>query len=322
MIKKESVHCSHYDVVVESVREVAHSVKEFVLKQIDGKEVFDCSAGSHITIDLPLPKKLHKNTYSIIRRTSDKRGYVIAVLKNENGRGGSKWMHENVKVGDAYKISTPGNMFSPKITSQYNILFAGGIGITPMISYIEWYEKYGGSWELHYASRSPDNAAFYKDLKEKYGDRIQTYFESEGQRCDIEKILLNRSKGTNAYICGPAGMIKAMQTIGESMGWPETSLHSELFSAEGGEPFTVHLAKSKKSIHVGETQTMLEAIEDAGVEIPNVCRGGGCGYCKTKVLQGTPEHRDFYLTDHEKDENDYVMPCVSRCEGTEITIKV
>ena len=312
-----------YRMVVESITDPAIDIRHITLKTKDGSEVFETLGGSNMTLDLPMPQKIRKNTYSIVRRTADKKGYEIAVLKAPNGKG-SVWIHEELNEGDELITSTPGNMFPINSKGKHHILFAGGIGITPMISYIEWFERYGGdkTWELHYASRAPENAFYYKELQEKYGDRVTMYFESEKNFVDMKQVMMDRPAGTNAYICGPAGMIAAYHEIGESLGWPDQAVHSEAFSAAGGKAFKAVLAKSGKTIEVKDTQTLLEAIEDADVEVPNVCRGGGCGFCKVKVNKGLPEHRDFFLSDQEKEENDAIMVCVSRCLGEEIELDI
>ena len=313
---------NHYQMKVSDIEDTAQNIKLITLEEINNKEVFECLGGSNIVLDLPLKDKLHKNTYSIVRRTPNKTGYQIAVLKDENGRGGSKWIHEEMQLNTVLRVSTPGNMFPINISGRHHILFAGGIGITPMISYIEWFERYGGSWELHYASRGRKNCFYYEELLKKYTDKVNVYFTEDGNSCDIRSVLLNRPAGTNAYVCGPQSMISAFHDIGESLGWPDTALHSEAFKAAGGKEFTANLVKSNKVIKVESTETLLEAIEKNGVEVANICRGGGCGYCKVKVEKGTPEHRDFFLTDQEKEENKTIMVCVSRCKGDAIDLYI
>ena len=315
----QSLICNGYDMVVDNITTIAKDVKHFIFKRVDGNQVFDISPGSHITLDLPLQDKLHKNTYTIVRRTHDGCGYEIAVLRNEDGRGGSKWMHDKLKEKDHLYISTPGNYFSPNLLAKHQILIAGGIGITPMISYIKAFEEIGMSWELHYGSRSEERMAF-KDVLLAYGDKVKFYFGDKNQICDIHDVLTHRPAGTHVYVCGPQSMISATHDIAKKIGWPDTAVHSEAFAAAGGAPFTAILKKSGKIINVSDTQTLLEAIEDNGINVPNVCRGGGCGYCKTAVVEGIPEHRDFFLTDHEKEENGFIMPCVSRCKEEKITL--
>jgi ferredoxin len=153
--------------------------------------------------------------------------------------------------------------------------------------------------------------------------QVHTYFDDEGQAIDLGRILGMQQIGTHLYVCGPKGMIGWVLTSAEAMGWPKQALHHEEFLAPGtGLPFTVELAASRKTITVGTAQSLLEAIEAAGVDAPYLCRGGACGQCETDVLRcdGTILHRDHWLSPEDHASGRKIMPCVSRFEGKTLVI--
>jgi dimethylamine monooxygenase subunit B len=160
-------------------------------------------------------------------------------------------------------------------------------------------------------------------LTAKHPDRVQCYFDDQGQQVDLSRVLATQPIGTHLYVCGPKGMINWVLSTAEAMGWPTLALHHEEFLAPGtGKAFTVELAASGKRITVGTTQSLLEAMEAAGVDAPYLCRGGACGQCETNVHEcdGTILHRDHWLTPEEHAEGRKIMPCVSRFEGKTLVI--
>jgi dimethylamine monooxygenase subunit B len=160
-------------------------------------------------------------------------------------------------------------------------------------------------------------------LKAAHPDRVNCYFDDQGQVIDLRKVLQNQPIGTHLYVCGPKGMINWVLSTAETMGWPKQALHHEEFLAPGtGLSFDVKLAASGKTITVGTTQSLLEAMEAAGVDAPYLCRGGACGQCETNVhkCDGTILHRDHWLTPEEQASGTKIMPCVSRFEGKTLVI--
>ena len=140
---------------------------------------------------------------------------------------------------------------------------------------------------------------------------------------DLKALLKGQPLGTHIYICGPKGMIAWVRSTAEAMGWPSRAVHSEEFLAPPvGKPFEVELAASGKTITVGAAQSLLEAIEAAGVEAPYLCRGGACGQCETDVLgcDGHIEHNDHWLSDEQKASGKKIMPCVSRFGGKSLVL--
>ena len=161
------------------------------------------------------------------------------------------------------------------------------------------------------------------ELKALYGDRIHLYFDDDGDKIDLDRLLAGQSFGTHLYVCGPKGMISWVRSTAQAAGWPAGTVHSEEFLAPPvGQPFTVELAQSKKTITVGPIQSLLEAMEAANVEAPYLCRGGACGQCETDIVScdGHIEHNDHWLTDEQKASNRKIMPCVSRFGGKALVL--
>ena len=160
-------------------------------------------------------------------------------------------------------------------------------------------------------------------LSAAHPDRVHCYFDEEGQQIDLQRLLSMQPIGTHLYVCGPKGMIGWVLGTADKMGWPKGALHHEEFLAPGtGLPFEVRLAASAKTITVGTAQSLLEAMEAAGVDAPYLCRGGACGQCETNVLacDGAILHRDHWLTPEDSASGQKIMPCVSRFQGKTLVI--
>ncbi|MEX2742236.1 2Fe-2S iron-sulfur cluster-binding protein [Rhizobium mongolense] len=304
---------------VTKVTPVAERIKRFRFERLDGKPMPYFSGGAHIIVSMNDDGHLRRNAYSLMSPPHDCAAYEISVLHVEDSRGGSAFMHEKVKEGDNLKVSYPVNLFQPDWRARKHLLIAGGIGITPFIAMMEQFTRAGVKFELHYAVRTRDRGAYWKELAERYGSqRIKIYCDAEGITMPLGRLLDSQPLGTHLYVCGPSGMIDGVLRAGMEAGWPEQNLHSERFlSSLPGKPFTVELVRSGKTVRVGHHESMLEAIEAAGVEASFLCRGGACGQCETRVVtcDGKLLHHDVYLNDEEKAAGRKVMICVSRFEG-------
>jgi ferredoxin len=171
--------------------------------------------------------------------------------------------------------------------------------------------------------RSPEHAAFLARLGNRAAERLNVYYDSNGDAIDFDGLLSTQPLGTHFYVCGPAGMIELVVSKARKWGWPESHIHWEQFSAPpAGEAFDVHLAKANLDVHVVPDQSLLECIEAAGVEVPYLCRGGVCGFCRTDVLEldGELIHNDHYLSDEEKASGRVIMPCVSRARCRKLVL--
>jgi len=305
---------------VSTIREVAPLIREFTLEPEEG-HLPAFSPGSHVQVIMPDGVREIRNAYSLCGDPRDTSRYRIAVRLQENSRGGSRFMHTRVNVGDRLRVTPPANFFAPATKGVRHLLIAGGVGITPFMSYIPELERQGALFELHYLYRSSQTGAYHEELEARLGNRFSGYDSEKGERCDLSALLLGREPGTHVYICGPESLIEGVCSTARALGWPESLIHFEAFAApEPGEPFQVSLARSDRVIEVGADESLLEALERAGVTVPNLCRGGVCGQCVTPVVEGAVDHRDHFLSVDEKRANHCVMPCVSRAIGKHLTL--
>ena len=232
-------------------------------------------------------------------------------------------MHDEVRVGTVLEIAHPVNLFPLDKIARKHLLVAGGIGITPFVAQLADLRGGGVPYELHYAVRGPEHAAFAQELQSLDAGKVHMYHQSDGQMVDFDSLLAKQPLGTHLYVCGPAPMIQGAIDTARAWGWPDSHIHWEQFSAPPvGEAFDVHLAKSNLDVHVVPDRSLLESIEAAGVEVPYLCRGGVCGFCRTEVLEVEGEliHNDHYLTDEEKASGKVLMPCVSRARCKKLVL--
>ncbi len=311
---------------VAAVTQVTDSVKRFRFERLDGQPMPFFSGGAHVVVSMNDNGLLRRNPYSLMSNPDDNSAFEISVLKVPNSRGGSVFMHEQVKPGDQLVVSQPVNLFPADHRGRKHILIAGGIGITPFIAMMEQFTRDNAVFELHYAIRSREHGAYWQQLLDRYGSRrVKIYCDSEKTFIPLKALVENQPLGTHLYVCGPAGMIDAVLLTGLEAGWPKENLHSERFLAPpAGQPFQVFLEKSNIHMTVGEHQSILEAAEAHGCDAPYMCRGGACGQCETEVssCDGVLEHNDIYLSDEEKASGKKVMICVSRFKGQQLVLQL
>lgn len=306
-------------VTVSAVVPLNDLVTRFEFSRPDGTLFPPFSGGAHTVVEMQDNGRTRLNPYSLMSDPADLSTFAISVRRDDEGRGGSLFMHRNVAVGDEMKISVPINLFSLDLRARKHLFFAGGIGITPFMSMIAQLERSGGQWELHYAVRTEALGTYVDQLRYKYPTKVHIYYDDQSQAIALEDLLDGQPLGTNAYVCGPKGMINWVHATASAAGWPDAQVHSEEFLApRPGKPFEVRLCKSDKTIQVGENESLLEAIERSGVEAPFLCRGGACGQCETDVVKADGEfiHRDHWLDDDQHASGTKIMPCVSRFLGT------
>lgn len=311
------------NVRVAEVVPVNELITRFRFVSRDGSDLPAFSGGAHTVVEMDDNGTRRLNPYSLMSSPLDRSGYEISVRRDDAGRGGSLFMHRHVRPGIEMVISYPVNLFALDNRARKHLMIAGGIGITPFVAQIAQLSAFGGRFELHYSARSKALGAYMDRLTAAHPGQVHCYFDEQGQQIDLGRLLSMQPIGTHLYVCGPKGMINWVLTTAEAMGWPRLALHDEEFIAPGtGKPFTVELAASGKTITVGTTQSLLEAMEAAGVDAPYLCRGGACGQCETIIhkCNGTILHRDHWLTPEEHAEGQKIMPCVSRFEGKTLVI--
>jgi dimethylamine monooxygenase subunit B len=293
------------------------SIRSFTFRDPAGKGLPAYVPGSHVLVQCGSKA----NAYSLTGSGLSPDGYTVSVLEADGGKGGSAWMHR-LAPGDRVQVSRPRSAFAPVATARHHLLVAAGIGITPLLSHARAALEWGRSVSLVYTYR-PGGGAHVAELRDLLGDRLR---ECSG-RNEFHQVLaaeLGRQKlGTHLYTCGPQPFMDQVQEQAASAGWPASRLHSEPFGSaalDPGKPFTATLARSQKTVQVPAGTSLLEALEAAGQEVPNLCRQGVCGECALTVLAGRPQHRDLYLSDDEKTSNKTLMCCVSRSHDQEMEL--
>jgi len=308
---------------VTEIVAVTPLVKQFRLERVDGAALPRFSGGAHIVIDMRHDGRIHRNAYSLMSPPDDTHAYAVSVRRDAEGRGGSRYFHDHLSPGMELEISHPVNLFPLAKRAAKHLFIAGGIGITPFLAMMAELATGGAAFALHYAARSRALVAFGPELTARYGSRVHLYHSEEGERIALAPLLSHQPLGTHLYVCGPARMIEAVLEAARALGWPEAQLHREHFLAPpSGEPYAVELARSGKTVAVGPLQSMLEAIEAAGVEAPYLCRGGACGQCETRVVHcdGVLLHADHVLSEADRASRTKVMPCVSRFSGQRLVL--
>lgn len=274
--------------------------------------------GAHVDLHLPSGRV---RQYSLCGDPADRGGYRVAVRRIPNGGGGSIEVHDDLTVGTALFTSGPRNAFPlamPQLgspTDRFRFI-AGGIGITPILPMLAAAERHGADWSMVYAGRSVDSLPFVDELA-RFGDRITVRTDDRDGLPSAAELLGDCPDGTTVYACGPAPMLTAIRS--HLVGRDDVELHFERFAAPpvvDGTEFTVELASTGAQVRVGADETLLGALNRAGVHAPYSCQQGFCGTCRTRACGGTVEHRDTLLTDPERDAG-MMLICVSRAIGDE-----
>ena len=284
-------------------------------------------AGSHI--DLNLPNGLVRS-YSLCNPSCDRGRYVVGVLNDRKSRGGSRYVHEQLRVGQLVDISAPRNNFELHEDAPRTVLVSGGIGITPIFCMLQRLVALGRPVELVYCARSRNEAAFTNAIEAQTDKaKVTWHFDDEqGAPPDLTKLLADRGADSHYYCCGPNPMLEAFEKTCEQLGYPNA--HVERFGASVVEPvvnthsFEVVCEKSGTSVEVPAGKSILDALIDAGLNPDHSCREGVCGACETAVLDfdGELEHQDGILTKIERQASKTLMICVSRCSGTKLVLDV
>ncbi|WP_227269688.1 PDR/VanB family oxidoreductase [Roseobacter weihaiensis] len=310
-------------VKVTEIVPVNDLVTRFRFERVDGGALPTFSGGAHTVVEMQDGEITRLNPYSLMSDPMDPSAYTISVRRDDKGRGGSLFMHQKVQVGDEMTISYPVNLFPLDLRAKKHLFLAGGIGITPFLAQIKQLERLGGHWELHYACRTPALGSYVDELTAHHPNETHVYYDDQDQAIDLKNLLDGQPLGTHVYVCGPKGMIDWVRSTAQAEGWPREMVHYEEFLApQPGKPFEVKLAVSNKVIAVGEHESLLEAIERAGVDAPYLCRGGACGQCETDVIDyaGKFIHRDHWLEEEQQASGKKIMPCVSRFEGRTLVL--
>jgi ferredoxin-NADP reductase len=310
----------HIPVRVTGRSEVGQGIVQLSLCPVEGAGLPEWQPGAHVDLVLPLKDEAGApvvRPYSLCGDVADRFSYRLGILRDPAGRGGSAFVHDNLKVGDVIAVSAPRNYF-PFSASGKILFIAGGIGITPILPMVSKAVTEGLDWQLIVAARNRARLPFPHELAALPQERIRFHCDDEAGILDLKTLLAPLGAGTTVYSCGPAPLLDALQAFNEGAPW---QLKIERFAAakrpelEVDRPFEVICRTSGKRLHVPSDKSLLEVLREAGIKVDSSCREGVCGTCETRVLSGTPCHRDSVLSEDERAEGDYMMVCVSRAKG-------
>lgn len=307
-------------VVLAALRLQAQDIVSFELQAADGGDLPPFTAGSHV--DVQLGPQLSRS-YSLMNDPQERHRYVLAVQLDEQGRGGSRAMHE-LRVGQRLVISAPRNHFPLVEDAPCTVLVAGGIGITPLWSMAQRLQALGRSWELFYSVRTPDHAALRADIAALAPEHVHMHYSqaAQGRRLDLDEVVRSLPPGTHFYCCGPSRMLDGFAAAVAHL--PAGVVHTEHFSnsiepAQAG-GFRIELSRRGQTLEVPAGSTILSTLLGAGIDIPYSCEEGICGSCEVKVLAGTPDHRDLVLSPDEQAKNNRLMVCCSGSRSECLTL--
>ena len=263
--------------------------------------------------------------YSVVNAPGDGGHYVIGVKREPQSRGGSACLHDTIREGDLLAVSAPRNNFPLRRDAELTILIAAGIGVTPLLSMAQALQRHGRAHELHYFAQSAAHLAFPERLAD-LGEAVQPHLalDPDATRTRLREILRAGPTGRQVYVCGPGPVIEATRELAAAHEWPPERVHFEYFAntneVDLESSFDVALARSCLTVRVAPGRTILQAVRDAGVDLPSSCEQGACGTCIATVIEGDPVHQDVYLNAAEKAAGDTILTCVSRCSSPRLVL--
>lgn len=314
----------HETLVVRSIADEANGIRSYELAREDHGELPAYEPGAHVAVHLG---NGITRQYSLYDEPGPRDSYRIAVLKDPASRGGSRFLHEEVEVGERLQVSGPYNHFPMADDATSSLLIAGGIGITPILSMAYRLHRDGKPFELNYCARHERDAAFVELLRNtvSFGDCVNLWFDGGDPRkgLDVTALLADVVEGRHVYCCGPGGLMNAVERA--ALHWPAGVVHFERFSAAApasaeNKVFRVFLRRSGVELEVPADKSILQVLKHAGFTVDTVCEQGICGACLTDVVDGVPEHRDHILTEDEKCANDMIAVCCSRSKSPRLVL--
>jgi ferredoxin-NADP reductase len=303
---------------VLATRDAAPRIREITLRP--DAPVATCPPGSHVNVSLLIDGQPQTRSYSLVgERQAD--SLRIAVRLAPDSRGGSRAMWE-LQPGARLQISSPSSLFDIDWTREHYCLIAGGIGVTPITGIAAVLQPRAGvDLQLHYAVTSRKDAAYLDELSALLGERLHVHASDEGARLDLAATFDALPADAIAILCGPMRMLEAARRAWNASGRAPADLRYETFGSSGLLPtaeFRVRLKGMGAEIVVPPNRSMLAALNEAGYEVMSDCERGECGVCAIDVLavDGEIDHRDVFFSDHQKQGNAKICPCVSRAVGT------
>lgn len=298
------------------------TIRRLLLVPVDGAQLPAFSAGAHIGLHVPIDGRMQRRAYSLVNAPDHTGHYEIAVQLEASGSGGSRWVHA-LTTGAELEVSAPRNDFPLDAATEDALLIAGGIGITPILAMARTLKASGTRYALHYAARDAASMAYRTDVLAMPATTCWLDGGEPRNGMPLAATIGAPQAGRHLYVCGPRPLIDAVLAQAAALGWPDTQVHSELFTAAqdttGDTGFEVLLKSSNLTLKVAAGTSILDAMIDAGLDPLYDCRRGDCGVCTTQVIDGTPDHRDICLSGADRARGDF-CPCVSRARSSRLVL--
>jgi ferredoxin-NADP reductase len=306
---------------IVAMRYEAAGVHSFFLRRVDGADLSPVEPGAHVDIRLPNEaERSYSLSNNLLLEPATRGSYRITVARDPQSKGASAFLHDVIRLGEIVMVSEPRNNFPLHLDADLSVFIAGGIGITPVVPMAATLTAAGREWRLLYTAKTREHAAFLGEIEALAGmgtGRVTCFLtrESGGERLDVARAVADLPPDAHVYCCGPTRMLQDFRGAAATQGIESSRIHYEFFKSDGEVAdrggFTVVLQRSGRELRIKPGQTILEAVEAVGCDVPYSCREGICGECETRVLNGTPDHRDMLLSEEERRTATTMMICCS-----------
>ncbi len=305
---------------VRAHRDLSPTVREFELRPEGGVKPW--TVGSHLNVEVSIDGRWETRSYSLVGLPSAEGAaeiYRIAVKRAEPGRGGSRFMW-GLEVGAELHVGEPNNHFQLAVGAPQHLLVAGGIGITPIVGMALMLKLRGANLQMRYAARNAGELVYRNVLQAALGERLRTFTDDSGERIDLAAEIAALAPRAQMWICGPMPLLEAARAAWAAAGRAAADLRFETFGNTGrfeAQPFWVEVPRHQLRLQVPADRSLLDVLNEAGVETLYECQRGECGLCALDILrvEGTVDHRDVFFSPHEKSANAQMCACVSRISG-------
>jgi vanillate O-demethylase ferredoxin subunit len=303
----------------------ASGIVSFELVSLDGGELPPFVPGAHIDIHIPGG---YVRQYSLCNAANDSGRYVVAILRDAHSRGGSAAMHDVVREGDTLQISAPRCHFPLHAEAGSNLLIGGGIGVTPLLCMADQLHREHRPFTFHYCTRSKERMAFHDAILNSAWVREARFHFDDGaidQKLNLGAVLGAAKQDAHLYVCGPQGFMDSVLDAARAMGWEQNRLHYEYFKHDfiqkaDDTSFEVEVASTGTVVIIPPGKSIAAVLNEHGFNVSMSCEQGVCGTCVTRVLSGTPDHRDSFLLPDEREANDQMTPCCSRSKSPRLVL--
>ena len=309
---------------VRAHRDLSPTVREFELRPEGGVKPW--TVGSHLNVEVHIDGRLETRSYSLVGLPNGEglgeraaEVYRIAVKRADPGRGGSRYMW-GLEIGAELHVGEPNNHFQLAIGAPQHLLIAGGIGITPIVGMALMLKARGADIQMRYAARNAGELVYFDALSAALGERLRTFTDDTGQHIHLATEINALAPRAQMWVCGPMPLLEAARTAWASAGRAAADLRFETFGNTGrfeAQPFWVEVPRHQLRLQVPADRSLLDVLNEAGVETLFECKRGECGLCALDIkrVEGTVDHRDVFFSPHEKSSNRQLCACVSRISG-------